>query len=202
MPRVKEFDPAVVVDKATTLFWMKGYRNTSMRDLIDGTGVNQYGLYSEFNDKRGLFIQALENYEKKVTQEFLTALHAEGPFDRAFADALELLLEILVSLDALPGCLLTNTAVEFGEEDREIHSKLQDNFKLMRSHIETRLRAAANKGEQFALPDLTQAADLLTTMVYSVGVQLRQGFPPETILGRASVLSSLICGSRKDPPCI
>ncbi|MDJ0896698.1 MAG: helix-turn-helix domain-containing protein, partial [Alphaproteobacteria bacterium] len=37
-------------------FWAKGYHDTSIRDLVERTGVNYYGLYGEFESKRGLFL--------------------------------------------------------------------------------------------------------------------------------------------------
>ena len=52
MPRVREFDPDVALEKAIQLFWHKGYAETSMRDLVAHTGVAHAGLYSAFGSKR------------------------------------------------------------------------------------------------------------------------------------------------------
>ena len=57
MARPKEFDIDVVLDRATELFWTKGYEETSMRDLEEGLGVGRQSLYSTFGDKRDLFLR-------------------------------------------------------------------------------------------------------------------------------------------------
>ena len=41
MARRKEFDVDQVLDRATELFWTKGYEETSMRELEEGLGVGR-----------------------------------------------------------------------------------------------------------------------------------------------------------------
>ena len=48
MPRSKEFDPDVVLDRATDLFWKKGYEATSIKDLVSHMRINRFSLYSTF----------------------------------------------------------------------------------------------------------------------------------------------------------
>ena len=58
MPRSKEFDPDVVLDRATDLFWKKGYEATSIKDLVAHMRINRFSLYSTFGDKQHLFLAA------------------------------------------------------------------------------------------------------------------------------------------------
>ena len=62
MARPKEFDIDQVLDRATELFWTKGYEETSMRELEEGLGVGRQSLYSTFGDKRDLFLASLDRY--------------------------------------------------------------------------------------------------------------------------------------------
>lgn len=62
MARPKEFDVDQVLDRATELFWTKGYEETSMRELEEGLGVGRQSLYSTFGDKHELFLAALDRY--------------------------------------------------------------------------------------------------------------------------------------------
>ncbi|MDT7627056.1 MAG: TetR/AcrR family transcriptional regulator, transcriptional repressor for nem operon, partial [Pseudonocardiales bacterium] len=39
MPRTKEFDPEVALERAMELFWRQGYTATSVADLVAHLGV-------------------------------------------------------------------------------------------------------------------------------------------------------------------
>ena len=66
MARHKEYDRHDVLDKAVSLFWKKGYKASSMTDLVHATGLNTASMYKEFGDKDGLFEEALEYYRQHV----------------------------------------------------------------------------------------------------------------------------------------
>lgn len=68
MSRVREFNPDEALTKAMGVFWQKGYANTSIDDLVNATGVNRYGLYGEFESKRGLFLACLDLYQDRVVE--------------------------------------------------------------------------------------------------------------------------------------
>ncbi len=48
MPRVKLFDESEVLNKATNLFWKKGYHATSIQDLVNHLGINRGSLYDTY----------------------------------------------------------------------------------------------------------------------------------------------------------
>jgi TetR/AcrR family transcriptional repressor of nem operon len=48
-------DVPQVLDRATDLFWSRGYEATSVQDLVDALGVNRASLYATFGDKGQLF---------------------------------------------------------------------------------------------------------------------------------------------------
>ena len=75
MPRPRQFDPEEVLDRSMREFWQRGYRETSVDDLVEATGVRPGSLYHAFSGgKRGLFLQALDRYSKLVVPEKLGAL--------------------------------------------------------------------------------------------------------------------------------
>jgi len=63
MPRTKQFDEDVVLERAMNLFWSRGFEATSMQALVDNMGINRGSLYGTFEDKRTLFERALERYD-------------------------------------------------------------------------------------------------------------------------------------------
>ena len=63
MPRTKEFDPEVALERAMELFWRRGYATTSVADLVAHLGVARASLYSTFGTKHDLYVAALERYK-------------------------------------------------------------------------------------------------------------------------------------------
>ena len=66
MARTKEFDRIEVLDRATDLFWEKGYESTSMQDLVETMGIGRASLYDTFGSKQELFAEVLERYADRL----------------------------------------------------------------------------------------------------------------------------------------
>ena len=62
MARPREFDEGAVLDAAVLCFWKQGYDATSVRDLVEHTGITAVSLYNAFGDKRALYEKALKRY--------------------------------------------------------------------------------------------------------------------------------------------
>ena len=66
MARPREFDVDEALDRATEVFWKRGYEATSVQDLVDELGVNRASLYGTFGDKAQLFSAVLDRYGRQV----------------------------------------------------------------------------------------------------------------------------------------
>jgi TetR/AcrR family transcriptional regulator, transcriptional repressor for nem operon len=112
--RQREFDTDRVLITVMDLFWQRGYANTSMKDIVQATGIQPGSLYAAFGDKEKLFQQAF----KKYTQEFFFASipRRASPL-QCIQTWFEHLARTMASDPAQKGCLLINTAME-----RESHS--------------------------------------------------------------------------------
>ncbi|TWF48024.1 TetR/AcrR family transcriptional regulator [Neorhizobium alkalisoli] len=62
MARPKKFNRETVLDKAIPVFWRFGLAGTNVQQLEAATGVNKSGLYSEFENKDDMFVEALKRY--------------------------------------------------------------------------------------------------------------------------------------------
>ncbi len=60
MPRPRTYDLDEELDLAVRVFWERGYRDTSIQDLVERTGVQRYGLEESFGERHGLFLAALQ----------------------------------------------------------------------------------------------------------------------------------------------
>src|SRR3954464_13164143 len=63
--RPRGFDEREALERATQVFWSKGYDGVTIDDLVAGMGVGRPSLYSVFGDKRTLFLRALRAYAEK-----------------------------------------------------------------------------------------------------------------------------------------
>lgn len=68
--RSAEFDKEKVLRAAIAAFVNKGYNKTSMQDLKKATGLHPGSIYCAFENKEGLLIAALEQYNKDRSGEF------------------------------------------------------------------------------------------------------------------------------------
>jgi TetR/AcrR family transcriptional repressor of nem operon len=114
MVRQREFDTDKVLAIAMDLFWQEGYANTSMKDIVQATGIQPGSLYAAFGDKEKLFQQAF----KKYTQDFFFAsIPRRCPPLEGIQTWFEHLATAMASDPNQKGCLLINTAME-----RDSHS--------------------------------------------------------------------------------
>jgi TetR/AcrR family transcriptional repressor of nem operon len=67
MARPREFDREEALERATGVFWAKGYASTSTDDLLTAMGIGRQSLYNAFQDKRALYLEALERYQRTTT---------------------------------------------------------------------------------------------------------------------------------------
>ena len=80
-----EFDYEKAIDKATQIFWKKGYSGTSLRDLLKGMGIGEGSFYNTLKSKKKLYLECLKHYND-------TVVRSEPEVDRAI-QVIRLLLE-------------------------------------------------------------------------------------------------------------
>lgn len=118
MARPREFDEAVVLDAAVECFWIRGYEATSVRDLIETTGLTGASLYNAFGDKRALFRTALDRYVESSIGERIKRCEALPP-RQAIATFFDEILRRSLNDRQRKGCMLVNSALEVAPHDPE-----------------------------------------------------------------------------------
>ena len=63
--RPRSFDETEALERATQVYWLKGYDGVTIDDLVAGMGVGRPSLYAIFGDKRTLFLRVLKDYAEK-----------------------------------------------------------------------------------------------------------------------------------------
>lgn len=116
MARPREFDERAVMDAVVECFWNRGYEATSVRDLIERTGLTGASLYNAFGDKRALYQQALDHYVEATVADRIRRCEAMPP--RAAIESFfgEIIQRSLADANH-KGCMLVNAALDIAPHD-------------------------------------------------------------------------------------
>ena len=120
MPWEKSFNEENALAKAMVLFWEKGFKNTSMAELLKVTGLTRGSFYNAFGSKHQLFVKALLKYDidtRRATLQQLAAMDAPVKSIKTFLDAL---ISESVEDTEKKGCFLVNTSLEFNAHDKQV----------------------------------------------------------------------------------
>jgi TetR/AcrR family transcriptional regulator, transcriptional repressor for nem operon len=162
MPRPREFQPEDVIEEAMQQFWERGYRATSIGDLVTATGVRPGSLYGAFRGgKRALFLGSLARYSKLVVPQKLGELDRPGASIaqvRAYFDGL---VRDLLSPEGRQGCLLVNSAIELAALDDEVAAVVRGHHARLERSFTAALRTARDRNEVPATVDPAGTARLL-----------------------------------------
>jgi TetR/AcrR family transcriptional repressor of nem operon len=184
MGRKKNYDRDTLIKNAMEIFRDHGFTGSSAQMLVEGLGVNRFSLYAEFGNKQGLFEAALERYYQEVIDRNFGPL--ETP--KAGIDEIRALLEFYASASRGPaagrGCLLCNTAVEFGPVDPGGAGFVQRYFERLSRAFYTALGNAKKRGELRNSVKQREEADFLTASVLGLFVMIRAK-APSTIIENA-----------------
>ena len=132
--RPREYDERTVLTAAMHAFRREGYAHISVADLEAATGLCTSSLYHAFGDKAGLFRRALDHYVTSfVEPRLVTYAGAEATLD----DLEQLFLTLFrAPLDDGYGCLVVNSAAEFGSTDSIASDGVRIGRGLVHRHVE------------------------------------------------------------------
>ena len=105
MARPREFDVDEALDRATEVFWRRGYEATSVQDLVDALGVNRASLYGTFGDKAQLFEAVLDRYGRHVNGLVERALAPPASGAEAIRTWFQELIRMVTQPGGPRGCL-------------------------------------------------------------------------------------------------
>uniref|UniRef100_UPI00404948CD TetR/AcrR family transcriptional regulator n=1 Tax=Flavobacterium sp. TaxID=239 RepID=UPI00404948CD len=164
MARQREFDETIIIEKATNLFWKKGYNAVSTQDLIDAFGISRSSMYGAYKDKRNLFIITLQHYRKTASQGMIDVLNSNKPFKETITQLLNQLIRDTISDKENKGCFIVNTAIELAPHDTEILEIIVENRKNIISALATSIEKGIENGEI----ETTQKPESLANYFYNL----------------------------------
>ena len=176
MARPVEFDEDKVLTNAMEQFWKEGYEASSVRKLLDCTGINRGTLYNSFGDKDTFFRACVEYYNMIVQKQIESSLKDEN---LSCWNAIEAYFEETISnvsqKQRAMGCMLVNSLCESVNQNRVLRKLVRDSLMLIRKEFLVRLsEAKANKKLKKGL-GIDFAADVLMNTLYGIRVNSRSG---------------------------
>jgi TetR/AcrR family transcriptional repressor of nem operon len=162
MERPKEFDRVDPLARAMKVFWSHGYDQTSIEDLVKGTGVGRQSLYDTFGDKHGIYLAALDLYRRTAGKE--AVVRKASPLATLEA-TFRRMARAAVAGDG-ERCMMIDAALEMRlSPSEEVERTLRDNLRNNERIIRELLAAAATAGE---IPQGLDHRAIARTMINAV----------------------------------
>ncbi|TYK65714.1 TetR/AcrR family transcriptional regulator [Colwellia echini] len=147
MAKPTKFDRQDVINKATNLYWQKGFHATSMRNLQDVIDMRPGSIYAAFGNKDGLFIEVLKNYTD-MGIAMLAECRAQMTSPIATLKAFVTMQVIDTQTDAPNGmCMLAKTVGELTEEHQELLTVAKNSLHRIEQAFVSLIEEAQSLGE-------------------------------------------------------
>lgn len=117
--RPKIFDQEIAIERASELFQLKGYKSTSLEELINVMQIQRGSFYNTFGSKKELFLEIIKRYDTKSLNDLRKSLdETENPIE--LIKSIFLKLASNTSNKTIKGCFAGNTIVELDCTDKEL----------------------------------------------------------------------------------
>lgn len=138
-------DRQVAIEKATQLFWEKGFHATSMRNIQEHIDLRPGSIYASFGSKEGLFKEALQYYAQSSLERL--AGYAES---MPAIEALKAFMTDVVCRKAgehpSDMCMLAKTVAELTQENAELLQEAKSQLKRIEDAFAELLAQAQREG--------------------------------------------------------
>lgn len=194
-----------VLDQAMRLFWERGYFDTSVDDLVAGTGLSRAAIYSAFGSKEQLFVALLERFRRLHTDLMLTPLQGK---DAALPELRAFFLRIrgaLARRGSRLGCLLCATAADPSAHMPSVAPIIRTFLADLRSLMSGALLRAQQSGQLRYGGDVEPIASCLAANVVGLMTLARSPAPRSSVTravdGVLHYLDTLAgCSEASSPP--
>ena len=173
MARTKEYDSHEALEAAMMLFWAQGYTATTVQQLLDVMTISRSSMYSEFGNKRDLFVEVLSLYNFLAQELIETVSRAEDPVE-AIRGFYEVGFVQLPDKLLYRGCLFVNTILELRDVDNELSTIAANYFDGVEKSLVECFKKCAEKGTLNGGNDPERLASFFMTLIKGMRVVARQ----------------------------
>lgn len=189
--RPRAFDAEAALDRATRLFWRRGFTATSIADLGAELGLSPPSLYAAWHSKEALFCECLHRYAETSGARPLDRLR-DAPTLRAGLKAFfRQLLHEYAGEDEPRGCFLLASVSEITALPPEAQKMIHALRKAREADLERTVRDARARGELAPGVDPKLYAALIASFGLALNLKARAGVS-QRALAREAKLHELI----------
>jgi AcrR family transcriptional regulator len=151
-----------IVERAAPVFNTRGYAGTSMRELVDATGLERGGIYNHFASKEELALASLDHAVALIEARFA---EAQAGCTNA-VDRLRAIVDAFVDANVAPvvegGCPIVNTAIEADDTNPLLAARARDAMASWHRLVGSIVKSGKRDGELRADVDPYELATVLT----------------------------------------
>ena len=188
--RPRSFDEMEALEKATHVFWSKGYDGVTIDDLVAGMGVGRPSLYAVFGDKRAIFLRVLRAYAERKGASAANALLSPQALRASLASFLRHAVESATEEGSAAGCLLMCVAPLV--DDPEVRQFLQNAAAGAVALVERRFRDGISAGEIPSDFPVSVRAMQVTDFARGLTMRAQMRTPRKTLLKDADEAADLV----------
>jgi len=188
--RPRSFDERDALEKATQVFWSKGYDGVTIDDLVAGMGVGKPSLYAVFGDKRTIFLRVLKAYAERKGAAAAKALLSPQGLRDSIVGFLRYAVESATEKGSARGCLMVCVAPVV--DDAEVRQFLQKAAAGGAALVEGRFRDGITAGEIPSDFPVAIRAIQVTDFARSLTMRAHIGMPRKTLLRDAEEAADLV----------
>jgi TetR/AcrR family transcriptional repressor of nem operon len=165
MARHVEFDQPEALERATLLFWEKGYSNTSLRDLLAAMGIGQSSFYNFVTSKKELYLRCLKHYNDTVTRRRWQALTGASTFGDGVRSFFTCVLDDLENPKTPNVCLMAGSLAADVLSEKDLSRYVLTEMTQLEAAIVKRLEEAKGCGEVAGTVDSQATAAVIVTFL-------------------------------------
>lgn len=173
MSKYAKFNREDVIEKATNLYWEKGFHGTSMRNLQDVVDLRPGSIYASFGSKECLFKEAIQHYaDTSGAQLHRCLVDSDSPLE-----ALKIFIKSIVigNQNTAPSgmCMLVKTIAELTDEHQELLSFAKEKMAAVETEFTKIIQQAIDKGELDKSSDPAKLARYLQVQIIGLRTYIR-----------------------------
>ncbi|QMV44159.1 TetR/AcrR family transcriptional regulator [Cohnella cholangitidis] len=183
-----------VADAAKALFVQKGYKATSIEDIVNATGSSAGNIYYHFKSKEGLFLYLVSEWDRDWEEKW----QAKEPLFKTSKDKLYGMAEHLV-LENLNHPLTKSADEFFNATDKasDVEDKISEMMAGYLKFNQKLLQQGIDNGE-FAENNVENLAIILDSLIIGLSQHSRQASREDALALYKSAIDVFLNGIAKD----
>ncbi|WP_319541499.1 TetR/AcrR family transcriptional regulator [uncultured Pseudodesulfovibrio sp.] len=134
-----QYDRNCILDRSIELFWEHGFNGSSMKQLVQATGLKPGSLYLSFGNKEAIYREAMQRYAEKGILSIREILDTAPSVGEGLCRILEMYVQEATKKDYC-SCFLVKTQLELSAVGNTLHdfaaAKLREVEAVYQNYLE------------------------------------------------------------------